>query len=118
MNYTDFMTHNEAVILAAVLVDGGKDEELMHFMHRDALRSEAAKCVTWAIQVLDSKDLDIDVISVHEYIRDSDVCKSEYPHAQPVLTIAAMNSITQALSSKTETMAAMARFLPAQGEEE
>lgn len=118
MSYTDFMTHDEAVILAAVLIDGGKDKELMHFMHRDVLRSEAARCVTWAVQVLDSKDLDIDVISVHEYIRDSDVCKSEFPHAQPLMTIGAMNSIAIAVGSKAETNAAMARFLPAHDHEE
>lgn len=118
MDYTQFMTHDEAAVLAAVLLDGGKDEKLMQVLHCNLLPSEAAKCMTHAIRVLHSKDLDVDVITVFEYIRDSDLCKAEYPTVQPLLTIEVLNSIALVVRSHTETNALVAGFFGDQDEQE
>lgn len=120
MNYADLMTHEEAAILAAVLIDGCQNERLMRVLHCDLLPSEAAKCVTHAIRVLDSKDLDVDVITVFEYIRDSDLCKAEYPTVQPLLTIEVLNSIALTVISVSETKALVNEFLgsPEEGGDE
>lgn len=111
MTYEDLMTHEEAAILAAVLIDGCQNERLMRVLHCDLLPSKAAKCVTHAIRVLDSKDLDVDVITVFEYIRDSGLLKKEYPSVQPLLSIKVLNSIVLTILSASETKALVDGFL-------
>lgn len=118
MTYEDLMTHEEAAILAAVLVGGCQNERLMRVLHGDLLPSDAAKSVTHAIRVLDSKDLEVDVITVFEYIRDSGLLKKVWPRVHPLLSIEVLNSIALSILSAAETNELVDAFFDAQGEQE
>lgn len=97
MNYTDFMTNDEAAVLAAVLLDGGKDRDLMAEYAEYEFTSSVALDIAIAIDALDFEDKTIDVISVFE--------QSERMEDVEKAPIALLNSICQAIQPRAKTMA-------------
>lgn len=105
MNALDHMTYEEAAVLGALLLNEAQDEEMLKHLHCEPLPSEAAKCVAFAIRVLESKDLPVDVITVFEYVRDSESCAKRFPHVRSNVTLELLNSLAQVIEPREKVMA-------------
>lgn len=99
MDYTQFMTHDEAAVLAAVLLDGGKDEELMNAFWEFDFDSKYAECIAYAIDSVHINGQSVDVITVFEELvstDDSEACP-----------ITLLNSICQSIQPRAKVMEIM-----------
>lgn len=103
MNVLDHMTLNEATVLAAVLLDGGKDAELMALFSKNWMPSDAAQVIGFAIDDLYEEGKPIDCITVFEQIQD----RGDEEHSNMAL----LTSICQYIQPSAVTLAILRKGL-------
>lgn len=84
------MIDNELRALGALLISRNVEElRDAHWAARD--QSDIGRCIHHAVRVLESKDLDVDVITVFEFVRDSRRLQEECPNASGAVTLELLN---------------------------
>ena len=99
MNYIDHMTHDEAAVLAAVLLDGGNDVELMAAFWDYDFASQCAAGIADEIDGLHIAGEEVNVISMfEEMVESGDTDASQ---------LELLNSIAQAVQPRARVLEIM-----------
>ncbi|WP_368921322.1 hypothetical protein [Comamonas aquatica] len=105
MNVLDHMTQDEATVLAAVLLDGGKDQELMDAFADYDFATPWVGGQAWLMERMYTKGQEINVITLYE-------CDVEEFGEADACPIELLNAICQYIQPREKAMAILRATKP------
>lgn len=111
---TQFIHFPELRALGAVLLTHAKVQPLMDALHCAVMQTEVGACISFAIRVLESKDLDVDLLSVYEFVQQR-TCMVRFPHGSRQATLELLTAMVQCAAIPATALAYLQSLARAEG---